>query len=147
MDDNKQTDLPPTPSTGGGESVGEENKPYITADPYAYKTVFEFRAENKQKKPTQAETLLWELLRNKKLGVKFRRQHIIDIYIVDFVCLSKKLIIEVDGAYHNNRKEYDLIRTLVLNTKGFRLIRFTNQEVLHTTDKVINQIVEALSLL
>jgi len=107
--------------------------------------VFEFRAENKQKGPTQAEAYLWEILRNKKLGVKFRQQHIIDIYIVDFVCLSKKLVIEIDGEFHKNRKEYDLLRTQVLNSKGFRVIRFTNQEVLSYTENVIQQICDALS--
>jgi very-short-patch-repair endonuclease len=87
------------------------------------------------------------MLRNKKFGVKFRRQHIIDIYIVDFVALSKKLVVEVDGDSHKNKEEYDLLRTQVLNSKGFRVIRFTNQEVLHCTENVIEQISHILSQL
>lgn len=123
--------------------IDEES--YITADLYAYKKVYKFKTENKLKSPTVAESYLWELLRNKKLGVKFRRQQIIDIYIVDFVCLSKKLVVEVDGEIHKNRKEYDLLRTLVLNLKGYSVIRFSNDEVLMDSETVIEKICLALN--
>lgn len=137
-------DLPPTPSTGGGEEAGETLRPYITADPYAYTKVYEFRCENKEKGETEAESYMWQLLRNKQLGVKFRRQHIVDVYIVDFVCLSKKLVIEIDGYVHNNRKEYDFLRTQVLMIKGYTVIRFTNDEVLYNIDSVIERICNTL---
>lgn len=84
------------------------------------------------------------MLRNKNLGVKFRRQHIIDVYIVDFVCLSKKLVIEVDGSIHHKKKEYDFIRTQKLNLKGYQVIRFENEEVLNYPETVIEKINKAL---
>lgn len=93
--------------------------------------------------PTDAEKFLWENLKGKNLdGYKFRRQHIIDDCIVDFVCLSKKLIVEVDGKYHNDPEiqEYDKLRTQLLNKHGFRVIRFTNEEVLFDIEKTLNSI-------
>ena len=97
----------------------------------------------KEKKQTiEAEQILWEQLRSNQLGIKFRRQHIIDTFIVDFVCISKKLIIEVDGKYHNNlqQKEVDELRTLILNELGYKVIRFSNQQVIGGIDAVINTI-------
>lgn len=79
---------------------------------------------------TKAEKLLWSFLRCKLTGFKIRRQHIIDTYIVDFVCLSKKLIIEVDGGIHNQNIEYDIDRSLRIKDLGFKVIRFKNEEVL-----------------
>ena len=81
--------------------------------------------------PTEAESILWKYLRDKQLGYRFRRQQIIDNYIVDFVCLEKTLIIEIDGKYHNTteQKTYDKIREQKLLTQGFTTIRFTNEEI------------------
>ncbi|HMK24780.1 MAG TPA: DUF559 domain-containing protein, partial [Chitinophagaceae bacterium] len=89
-------------------------------------------AKEMRKGHTEAEGILWELLRDSKLGVKFRRQHPIESYIVDFVCLQEKMIVEVDGGYHNTeeQKRYDEERTKVLNEIGFDVIRFTNEEVI-----------------
>jgi very-short-patch-repair endonuclease len=101
---------------------------YATANPYAYKYVKEMRDELKQK-PTEAEKLMWEELRNKKTGHKIRRQHIIDNFIADFVCLRRKLVIEIDGEIHLKQKEYDAFRTSVLNALGYEVVRFTNKEV------------------
>ena len=86
------------------------------------------------------------MLRAKKLGEKFRRQHIIDDIIVDFVCLSKKLVVEVDGGYHNNPEiqKLDNIKTDILNELGYKVIRFTNEEVLINTDSVLQSVEEAL---
>ena len=85
-----------------------------------------------RKAPTEAESILWQYLSSKHWGVKFRRQHIIDSYIVDFVCLSKKLIIEVDGKYHDTtkQKELDEQRRQKLEDLGFTIIRFTNEQVM-----------------
>ncbi|MFD2825963.1 leucine--tRNA ligase [Leeuwenhoekiella polynyae] len=102
------------------------------------------KAKKMRSQPTEAEQLLWEVLSGKKLDSKFRRQHVIDEYIVDFVCLSKKLIIEVDGSVHDNQQGKDQARTEVLEDIGYQVIRFKNEEVLHDLQKVIDQITASL---
>jgi methylmalonyl-CoA mutase len=96
--------------------------------------------------PTVAESLMWQMLRNNSTGYKIRRQHAIDGYITDFVCLGKGLVIEIDGGYHQFTKEQDELRTLVLNAKGFHVIRFTNEEVIRESEKVLQAIKTALGL-
>ncbi|MBO7230451.1 MAG: UDP-N-acetylglucosamine 2-epimerase (non-hydrolyzing) [Bacteroidaceae bacterium] len=119
---------------------------YQTADPILYGLLKDFAKENKDN-ATDAEIALWSLLRNEQLGYNFRRQHIIDKYIVDFVCLKKQLIVEVDGAYHSELKqiEYDNDRTTRLNELGFTVIRFTNEEIITNTKESISKIMEALT--
>ncbi len=106
---------------------------------------YEF-AKQMRKEYTEAENALWQLLRNNKLDVKFRRQHPIESYIADFVSLQCALIVEVDGGYHEtqDQKIYDDERTRVLSEIGFTIIRFTNNEVLSSIEKVIKKIQEAL---
>ncbi len=87
---------------------------------------------------------MWELLRNKKTGHKIRRQHIIDDFIADFVCLSKKVVIEIDGKIHLQQKEYDELRTLRLKELGYEVIRFTNEEVFEDASIVTSKIKEKL---
>lgn len=98
--------------------------------------------ERLKKEPTEAEKIVWERLRNHQLGTKFRRQHIIDNYIADFVSLEKKLIIEVDGEYHGTpkQKNKDKERTLHLESLGYHLLRFTNNEIIAQPDRVIERI-------
>ena len=84
------------------------------------------------------------LLKNNKTGYHIRRQHIIDSYISDFVCLRKKLIIEIDGKIHLKQKEFDQLRTLRLNDCGFEVIRFTNEEVNENPELVAQKIKDAL---
>ncbi|WP_396153491.1 DUF559 domain-containing protein [Flavobacterium sp.] len=129
----------PNPSKGG--EIERIKQKYETARPSTYKLLKELQKENK-KNSTQAESILWENLRNKNIKYKFRRQHIIDIFIADFVCLEKKLIIEVDGGYHNTleQREADELRTQILNEIGFKVIRFTNEQVIGDIDNVINKI-------
>jgi ATP-dependent DNA helicase RecG len=129
----------PNPSKGG--EIERIKQKYETARPSTYKLLKELQKENK-KNSTQAESILWEYLRNKNIKYKFRRQHIIDIFIADFVCLEKKLIIEVDGGYHNTleQREADELRTQILNEIGFKVIRFTNEQVVGDIDNVINRI-------
>jgi leucyl-tRNA synthetase len=120
---------------------GEENtKPgYMTGGNNAH-TLIEKAKENRNQ-PTVAEKTLWIQLRAKKLsGYKFRQQHLIGDYIADFVCLSKSLVVEVDGGYHNETKAYDEERTQFLNKKGFKVIRFKNEEVIGNIDEVLDQI-------
>ena len=103
-------------------------------------------AKQNRKKATLAEKILWEHLRNKEQGAEFRRQHIIADYIADFVCLDRMLVVEVDGGYHSEREqtENDQMRTMRLNRLGFRVIRFTNEEVLNNIEYVLREISEAL---
>ncbi|WP_236017266.1 vitamin B12 dependent-methionine synthase activation domain-containing protein [Roseivirga sp. E12] len=125
----------------------EDGKPaYQTADPMLYRRLKEFVRELK-KKETLAESVLWERLRNKQLdGYKFRRQHIIGQYIADFVCLTRALVVEVDGGIHQlpDVAENDEVRTAWLEEQGFSVIRFTNDEVLADIDWVESEIKTAL---
>jgi len=130
--------LPTSPSRGG-------DCPYKTADPALYEQLKE-KAEEMRKNPTEAESAMWEMLRGKNLDAKFRRQHIIGDYIVDFVCLDKQLVVELDGGYHNDseQKELDRQRTKFLQSKGFSVLRFTNEEVLGNTGETLSIISNAL---
>tara|TARA_R110002012_G_scaffold312248_1_gene522631 strand:+ start:198890 stop:202399 length:3510 start_codon:yes stop_codon:yes gene_type:complete len=98
------------------------------------------RAKEMRANPTQAEAALWECLRGKKLESKFRQQHLIEDFIVDFVCLDKKLIVEVDGKIHDFQLEADHERTVRLENEEYKVIRFTNEEVLGNTNDVLNKI-------
>ena len=101
------------------------------------------RARELRKVQTEAEKLLWKHIRNRQLsGYKFRRQYPVGHYIVDFVCLSIQLIIELDGSQHMNNESYDERRTQYLNARGFKVVRFWNNDILIQTDSVL----EALSL-
>ena len=94
---------------------------------------------------TDAEALLWYNLRSRQLaGAKFRRQHPIGPYYVDFVSLKQKLVIEVDGGQHTTNEEADRKRTDFLNSKGYTVLRFWNHEVLTDTDAVLERICAAL---
>ena len=106
-----------------------------------YRMLLEYARENR-KNATQAEAIMWHILRNKKLGVSFLRQYIIDDFIVDFACRENGLIIEIDGAYHSevSQKEDDKLRTERLNGLGFNVIRFTNEQVICDIDSVIEEI-------
>ncbi|NEV94614.1 leucine--tRNA ligase [Psychroflexus sp. YR1-1] len=127
---------------------GEENTKsgYMTGSNNSY-LLLEKAKENRNH-PTEAEKALWTQLRGKKLsGYKFKQQHLIGDYIADFVCLSKSLVIEVDGGYHNETKEYDEESTEFLNSKGFEVIRFKNEEVIGNIDEVLEQIQNKLDSL
>ncbi len=125
----------------------EQNAGYLTGNPKISGELLE-RAKAMRANPTKAEALLWEKLKTKKLGHKFRQQHPIDNYIVDFVCLSKKLVIEVDGKIHNLQEKEDQERQLLLEEKkGYIFLRFTNDEVLGNIDKVVAKIEEKLKVL
>ena len=97
--------------------------------------------------PTQAEKLLWENLRGNLTGYHFRQQHVIANFIVDFVCLKKNLVVEVDGDIHDYKKDDDAIRTAFLEEQGFTVIRFTNEEVLRDVASVVSRIVSSLNSL
>ncbi|MGO4913745.1 leucine--tRNA ligase [Leeuwenhoekiella sp. W20_SRS_FM14] len=128
--------LPPTPSHGGGAS----HAGFMTGKPELISVLLE-RAQEMRDKPTKAEALLWSKLRGKKTGFKFRQQHPIDQYIVDFVCLSAQLIVEVDGDVHQYQMDKDAERQLLLEQKkGYKVLRFSNDEVLNNVEKVVETI-------
>ena len=126
--------LTPDPSPEGKGGVH-------TADKAWYALLKEFAEENRNR-PTEAETALWEALKGKGIGEKFRRQHIIDDFIVDFFCADKGLTIEIDGGYHNYPPQMKLYaeRTEALSKLGYIEIRFKNEEVLGDIDGVIKRI-------
>lgn len=104
------------------------------------------RARGLRREMTMPERVLWSKLRGEQLGVKFRRQHAIGEYIVDFVALQANLVIELDGNTHHSPSEveHDRIRTEYLNSVGYRVLRFTNREVSVSLSGVIDKILEAL---
>ncbi|MFN0081830.1 MAG: class I tRNA ligase family protein, partial [Ferruginibacter sp.] len=142
---------PPAPQGGNASPLspkGEiteteaEKYSYQTADPLVYDLLKQF-VKLHRSKPTDAEIALWQLLRGKKLdGYKFRGEHIIGSYIADFICLEQNLIIEVDGLIHQlpENKISDVERTEWLNSKGFEVLRFTNEQVLFKTEETLQAI-------
>ena len=95
--------------------------------------------------PTAAENALWQRLRRKQLlGYKFRRQHTIDRFIVDFYSRDAQLIIEVDGPIHEYTKEEDTVRQEFLESLGLRVIRFNNEDVILNIEAVLDEIVRHL---
>ena len=120
-------------------------KGYETSTSYAYDCLKK-NAKDNRRYATEAESVLWEHLRRKQLGVRFRRQHIIGEFIPDFTCLPLQLIIEVDGGYHyrENQPVSDEERTQYLEEKGFHVIRFTNDEIIGDVNHVIDTIKQNL---
>ncbi len=130
---------------GMGEVITLKRAEYNTADPDVYRFIKDVRKELLEH-PTHAEIMLWKYLKNNQTGYKFRRQHVIGRYIVDFVCLPKKLIIEVDGKTHIKQQVNDAIRTADLNALGFRVIRFKNEDVFINVANVVADIKTELDL-
>ena len=103
------------------------------------------RARQMRTSPTPAEAQLWQFLRKQQLGgYKFRRQHRIGAYIVDFYCPQAKLVIELDGEIHNDQKEYDQKRQDDLQALGYTVIRFKNQTVFSEIDSVLATILKSI---
>lgn len=140
--------LSPNPSPkewGANEGKAEIAQDHIfTTDSKTWKALKE-DARDHRKNPTEAEDILWQSIKNNKLGFKFRRQHAIGQYIVDFVCIAKRLVIEVDGPIHELQKREDLERENNIKGEGFKVIRFTNHEVLSNFNQVIKKIKGTLS--
>lgn len=105
---------------------------------------FKNRRVELRKNPTSHETILWTKLRQGQFEFKFKRQHSIGPYILDFYCPSKKLAIELDGSQHVENKEYDAERSSYLNELGIKVIRFWNNEVGASIDFVMEKIKKEL---
>ena len=114
---------------------------FKTAYPDSYSVTKE-NAKTNRSNMTDGESLLWHYLRQEQLGVRFRRQHVICDYIVDFICLKQRLIIEIDGGYHNDivQQQEDRIRQNWLESMDYKVIRFTNEEVFYNIETVISTI-------
>ena len=124
----------PYPLVGEGQDEGEMTKKGTTVS-----------ARELRRNFTDAEMKLWKHLRNRHTGEqKFRRQQPIGKYIVDFACFEKRLIVEVDGGQHCERAAYDSERTAWLESRGFRVLRFWNDEVLQDIEIVLDLIVREL---
>jgi 2-C-methyl-D-erythritol 2,4-cyclodiphosphate synthase len=119
---------------------------FETTDASTYQLLLD-KAREMRKNPTEAEAVLWNYLSDNKMGVHFRRQHPVYGYIPDFVCLSEKIIIEIDGGYHfeGEQLEKDAERTRQLNEEGFIVLRFTNEEVLCDIDNTLEEITNILA--
>lgn len=103
-------------------------------------------ARNLRRNHTDAEARLWYYMRGRRLaGYKFRRQHPIGPYIVDFVCLERRLVVELDGGQHAEQRSRDDKRTNSLRSRGFQVLRFWDNDVLRDTDPVLSTIMDALA--
>ncbi|MCR5535509.1 MAG: endonuclease domain-containing protein [Bacteroidaceae bacterium] len=114
---------------------------FCYSDPVLYPILKE-HAKRMKEYPTDAERLLWLHLQKSKLGLPFRRQYIIADNIADFACLPARLVIEIDGEYHDEIQQqyHDKLRTQEIEKLGFKVIRFTNKDVLTNIDNVIETI-------
>jgi len=114
---------------------------YCSSDPALYPILKE-HAKRMRNLPTDAERILWLCLKQEKLGKPFRRQHIIATNIADFVCMPARVVIEIDGEYHDDiRQQYhDQLRTDEIERLGFRVIRFTNEDIFTKLDNVLETI-------
>lgn len=122
-----------------------DNPEFRTSSPDIYLLLKENARKNRANM-TEAEKMLWERLRCYPRPLRFRRQHIIGDYIVDFVCLEKMLVVEVDGEYHSTgeQKALDELRTEYLNSVDFSVVRFTNEQVINHINDVVAHIEELI---
>jgi very-short-patch-repair endonuclease len=105
-------------------------------------------ARQMRQEPTQAEQILWEALRDRRLaGFKFRRQHAIDRFVVDFFCPEAAMIIEVDGAVHEKQVEQDQERQEFLTEMGFHFLRYSNDQVISQLEGVLAEIRRTIEVL
>jgi very-short-patch-repair endonuclease len=101
-------------------------------------------ARTMRRQPTRPEEVLWGALQKKQVaGLRFRRQHPVDRFVLDFYCPSHKLVVEVDGGVHDEQAERDTERTKVLERYGYRVLRFRNEQVMRELPKVVQEIAAA----
>jgi very-short-patch-repair endonuclease len=141
----------PTPALAGGEGempsgMGAAGAVHglHTANMKIYAKLKQ-RARQMRQHPTPAERVLWRALRGERTGAYFRRQHVLGNFIVDFVSLEHRLVIEVDGAIHDHQQPEDALRTRWLNQTSFHVLRFRNEEVLHNLADVVERIRHVLA--
>ena len=132
-----------------GEGQDEVGKESMVMSKIAYRT-----AKDLRKRSTEAEQIFWDAVRNRRfLNLKFRRQHPIEFeydnkkrfFIADFFCFEKQTVFEIDGGIHETQKDYDKLRTLIINELGMKVIRFSNDEVMNDINKVRRNLALILS--
>jgi very-short-patch-repair endonuclease/DNA polymerase IIIc chi subunit len=134
-----------SPAGGGGQGGGALQHGAIGQGEYSTRQPDAMaHAKELRKNPTEAENKIWYSLQKQNLGYRFRRQHPIGPYIVDFACLEKRLIVELDGGQHDQQQVYDEKRTAFLEGDGYKVLRFWNNEALGNTDAVLETIMMAL---
>jgi very-short-patch-repair endonuclease len=102
-------------------------------------------AKRLRKKSTPAEKHLWQVLKGRQLaGLKFRRQHPVGRFILDFYCADYKLVIEVDGEIHKSQVEYDAARTAQLETHGYKVLRFSNEFAIYHTEELLAAVLDVV---
>ena len=149
-EENQIADKESLPMQGDLEGLEERGWSYRsvwkTADPLEYGLLKE-NARNNRKNMTEAESLFWSLVKGGSLGQKCLRQHIIGDYIVDFLFRKSKVVVEIDGGYHftEEQQKDDEIRTNWLEYQGYKVVRFTNEQVLCDTDSVIKELKVSLN--
>ena len=149
---NKDIGSLPSPREGKGTRIAGGMGLYNQDNPIFFSVSREIRdllieqAREMRKHPTNSEASLWGELRNRKLaGYRFRRQHPIGSFIVDFSCPMRKLVIEIDGPIHKKQKAYDDTREDYLHAMGYTVLRFTNQQVGDDLSGVLKEILMMLS--
>ncbi len=140
---NRDRSTSPSPLERGPGGEVHAQDFIFTTNTKTWQNLKEHARENR-KNATEAEDALWQAVRNNALGFRFRRQHAIGRFIVDFVCIEKRLVVEVDGPIHEQQIREDAERTAILEHEGFRVIRFTNTEVLQQLPFVIGKIKSTL---
>jgi very-short-patch-repair endonuclease len=117
------------------------DRKWMTAAPMEYELLKE-NARSNRKRMTEAESVFWSLVKGGSLGQRCLRQHIIGDYIVDFLFRKSKVVVEIDGGYHFTEEQQteDAIRTDWLEHQGYKVVRFSNEQVLSDTDNVINEL-------
>ncbi len=137
----------PSPLRGEGRGEGQEEKQIKTRSKQERSEILQAFAKEMRQAPTDAEARMWHFLRNRRLGNwKFRRQHPVGQYIVDFICVEAGLVVELDGGQHNDlfAQQSDAERSAFLAERGLRVLRFWNNEVLQQTQAVLEKILLTL---
>jgi very-short-patch-repair endonuclease len=126
--------------------MGDDDQRYQFTAPFKSWRKLKDAARQMRHASTPAEDKLWRALRGRRVAnAKFRRQHAIDHFIVDFVCIEQKLVVEVDGEIHIQQRAYDHQRSAYIRQRDFRILRFSNDEVLQNIEGVVQAIKEALA--
>lgn len=112
---------------------------------FGMKEVKKIFARQLRKESTKAEKIVWELIRSREfMGLKFRRQHVIEGFVLDFYCHEMKLGIEIDGSVHFRRKDHDKLRQEVIESENINIIRITNKEIAENKRSILEKIKEAV---
>ena len=143
---NEELDTDEQKSSLSREDLGGSKSAWMTADPTEYELLKE-NARSNRKNMTEAESVFWSLVKGGALGQRCLKQHIIGDYIVDFFFRKSRVIVEIDGGYHfaAEQQKADTLRTECLEVQGYKVVRFTNEQVLCDTNNVINEVKRILS--